>query len=211
MPLEKIIQYNPETKIFIWKIDEDFDELFDTVVITDKNMMRLFGMKSLQHQLGFMSVRRLLQQAGYNDHDLTYDNAGKPHLNDGKFISISHSHQYSAIVVSNQNVGLDIERQREKITIIGEKFADYEVTYLDRQNQDDYIRRLTVIWGIKEAIFKIKSEPGISFKDHINVPTFTLQDKAVRAWLNFNDVAEDFITDFFEIDGYTLVIAFPNS
>jgi phosphopantetheinyl transferase len=61
-------------------------------------------------------VRKLLQEASYNDFDLSYDELGKPHLKDGKHISITHSYQFSAIIISDQTVGIDIELQREKIT-----------------------------------------------------------------------------------------------
>jgi hypothetical protein len=45
-------------------------------------------MKSELHQR-FLSVRKLLQEASYNDFDLSYDELGKPHLKDGKHISIT--------------------------------------------------------------------------------------------------------------------------
>jgi phosphopantetheinyl transferase len=35
-------------------------------------------------------------------------------LKDGKHISITHSYQFSAIIISDQTVGIDIELQREK-------------------------------------------------------------------------------------------------
>ncbi|HEY0045805.1 MAG TPA: 4'-phosphopantetheinyl transferase superfamily protein [Flavobacterium sp.] len=210
MPLERIIHHNASTTIYIWKIEEDFDDLFDTVVLNDINMVRMFAMKAKQHQLGFMSVRRLLQEAGYNDHDLHYGKDGKPHLKDGKHISISHSHLYSAIVVSDKPFGIDIELQREKIIVIADKFCEYELQYLDAANESDYIRRLTIIWGIKESIFKIQNEIGISYKDHIKVTEFKLEDKQARAWLHFNDLLIDFIIDFEEIDNYSLVLASEN-
>jgi phosphopantetheinyl transferase len=48
-----------------------------------------------------------LQEASYNDFDLSYDELGKPHLKDGKHIS-THSYQFSAIIISDQTVGIDI-------------------------------------------------------------------------------------------------------
>jgi hypothetical protein len=46
------------------------------VVVNDSNLIRLQGMKSHLHQRGFLSVRKLLQEAGYNDLDLYYDELG---------------------------------------------------------------------------------------------------------------------------------------
>ena len=90
-------------------------------------------MKSESHQKGFLSVRHLLRDVGYTDQDLFYDDYGKPHLKDGKCISITHSHNFSAIIVSDKEVGIDIEMQREKIRRIAHKFIDYEFQYLNNQ------------------------------------------------------------------------------
>ena len=58
-------------------------------------------MKSDLHQRGFLSVRHLLKEVGYSDADLIYDEFGKPHLKDGKHISITHSFTFSAIIISD--------------------------------------------------------------------------------------------------------------
>ena len=207
MPLYKTINFNTTTQILVWKITESFEELFSEVQLNQKNSIRLNGMKSQLHQRGFLSVRKLLQQAGYTDFDLYYDEFGKPHLNDGKHISITHSHEFSSIIISNKTAGIDIELQREKIIKIADKFNDCQVSFI---NNEDYIKKLTVIWGAKEAIFKIRNEKGISFKDHINVQSFELNAKQNEAKLHFNNLIIDFNIHFEEIKDFTLVYAFEN-
>lgn len=211
MPLHKTINFSrsvgSSTQIFVWKITESYEELFDEVVLNDSNLKRLGGMKSELHQRGFLSVRKLLQEVGYTDFDLYYDEFGKPHLKDGKHISITHSHHFSAIIVSDQTVGIDIELQREKIIRIADKFVDEEFSYLDKNNQEEYIKKLTVIWGAKEAIFKIRNEKGISFKDHIKVKAFCLDDTESKAELHFDDIVKSFKLFHEEIEGFGLVYA----
>ena len=213
MPLFKTIHFSPSvgfnTQILIWKITEPFAELNKQVVLNESNQIRLNGMKSEMHQRAFFSVRKLLQQAGYNDFDLYYDVFGKPHLNDGKFISITHSHNFSAIIISDETVGIDIELQRNKITRIADKFCDSEFQFLD-MDSDEYIRKLTVIWGVKEAIFKIRNEKGISFKNNISVCDFDLESKQTIAELHFDNLVKDFKIYFEEIEEFTLVYAFEN-
>ena len=186
MPLYKKIQFNNNTQIFIWKITESYEQLFAEVSLNPKCQSRIAGMKSQLHQRGFLSVRKLLNEAGYTDFDLHYDEFGKPYLQDGKHISITHSHHFSSIIISNETVGIDIELQREKIIRIADKFCDAEFQYLDRQKIAQYIKKLTIIWGAKEAIFKIRNEKGISFKDHITVNEFNLNQVQTTANLNFN-------------------------
>ncbi|TDD78509.1 4'-phosphopantetheinyl transferase family protein [Flavobacterium caseinilyticum] len=214
MPLFKTINFNSTTQILIWKITEPFSELNQQIVLNESNQVRLKGMKSEMHQRAFLSVRKLLQKAGYEDLDVYYDTFGKPHLYDGKHISITHSHEFSAIIISDETVGIDIELQRVKIMKIAHKFCNSEFQFLAEdsanENKQQYIRKLTVIWGAKEAIFKIRNEKGISFKEHITVYDFNLNVKQNKSQLHFENKIQDFAVHFEEIDDFTLVYAFEN-
>ncbi|HEU4789694.1 MAG TPA: 4'-phosphopantetheinyl transferase superfamily protein [Flavobacterium sp.] len=217
MPLYKTITLNPSTQILVWEITESYQELFEAVVLNDSNINRLNGMKSEIHQRAFLSVRKLFQQVGYTDFDLYYDEFGKPHLYDGKHISITHSHQFSAIIISDEVAGIDIELQREKIIRIADKFTESEFSFLNPDEKTEYIRKLTVIWGAKEAIFKIRNEKGISFRDHIKVNPFEMDNKHTKTELHFDSIIRDFTICFEEFESnnkdgltqnFTLVYAF---
>ncbi|MFQ3173851.1 MAG: 4'-phosphopantetheinyl transferase [Flavobacterium sp.] len=212
MPLHKTINFSRNigstTQIFVWKITETYGELFDEVALNDSSLIRLGGMKSELHQRGFLSVRKLLQEAGYNDFDLYYNEFGKPHLKDGKHISITHSYEFSAIIVSDHTVGIDIELQREKIIKIASKFNDDDFHFLKVDKKEEYIRKLTVIWGAKESIFKIRNERGISFKEHIKVRAFEIEDTLAAAELHFDAIVKDFEIYFEEIENFILVYAY---
>ena len=80
MPIYKTINSEGGTEIFVWKIEESFDELSRGLILTENSRSRLEGMKSLLHQKGFLSVRQLLKHAGYQDKDLYYNEYGKPFL-----------------------------------------------------------------------------------------------------------------------------------
>lgn len=208
MSLSKTIVHDSATEILVWKITEPLDQLLREVALRDTSIMRLKGMKSEMHQRGFLSVRKLLQERGYTDFDLYYDEFGKPHLKDGRHISISHSHDFSTIILSDQNCGIDLEMQRQKITGIAHKFAAEEAKFLTDSKQIDYIRQLTVIWGAKEAIFKIRNEVGISFKDHIHVDPFEIEYKKAVALLKFGSLRLKYDVFFDEVDHFTVVYAF---
>jgi len=210
MPLHESRTHGANTQIYVWKITETFEDLFDQVLLNDTNLIRLNNMKSEMHQRGFLSVRMLLQSAGYSDRDLYYDEFGKPHLADGKHISVTHSYGFSAIIISDQNTGIDIELQREKILLIADKFIDTEFDFLEKE-AEDYIRKLTVIWGAKESIFKIRNEVGISFKDHISVFPFEINDEKTSALLTFANLNKEFSIHFEEIENFTLVYAFEKN
>ncbi|MCR4031594.1 MULTISPECIES: 4'-phosphopantetheinyl transferase family protein [Flavobacterium] len=215
MPLFQTIQFNETTKILIWEITESLDELLSKVVfLKEKTQKRLNGMKSEMHQRAFLSVRMLIQEMGFTDKDLHYDEFGKPYFDCHNYISITHSYHFAAIIISQETVGIDMELQRFKIQRIADKFTDFECNYLDPSTTEEYIKKLTVIWGAKEAIFKIRNEKGISFKDHINVSNFSLGETQTQASLHFDNLIKDFDVHYQEIKSdnfegiFTLVYAF---
>jgi 4'-phosphopantetheinyl transferase len=211
MPVYKTINFNTSTQIIVWKITESFEELRSNLVLKEKTQLRLNGMKSEMHQRAFLSVRMLLKEAGYSDFDLHYDSAGKPYFNDGKHVSITHSHHFSAIIISDETVGIDIEMQRDKIIRIADKFVNSrELSRLQQFDAQDYIKKLTVKWGAKEAIFKIRNEKGISFKEHIQVNTFEIEDKKTTAILEIENTKQEFSIYYEEFENFTLVYAFEN-
>lgn len=211
MPFYKEILFPSSTKAYIWKITEDYNDLFRAVLLKDSSLFRLEKMKSESHQKGFMAVRMLLQHLGYNDFDLEYDETGKPHLkseirNQKSEISISHSGEFSAVAISQEKIGIDMEKMKEKVLKIAPRFMD--VSHLENLSIDDQIKKSTIIWGVKESIFKLKNEVGISFPDHIYEDQFTLNDKKCCAQLHFNNKIENFDIAFDFVEDYALVCAF---
>ncbi|ULC60001.1 4'-phosphopantetheinyl transferase superfamily protein [Flaviramulus sp. BrNp1-15] len=206
MPLYKTINPNSQTTVKIWKISESYDDLIKPITLKPESLERVLGMKSELHQRGFLSVRHLLAEFGYNDEDLFYDENGKPHLKDGKQISITHSFNFSAVIVSDHIVGIDIEKQRDKITIIAHKFIDYEFDYLDK-TASDYIRKLTAIWCVKESLYKLFATPGLSFKKYFLVIPFEIIDEETVAWIDYKDKKHRYNIHFLEFEGFTCAYA----
>ncbi len=206
MPRYKIINCFHDTRVLLWNITETAETLSEGLHLTQRSLDRLRNLKSDAHRRGFLSVRQLLLSLGYQDSDLYYDQFGKPHLTDGKHISISHSFDYSAVIISDRITGIDLELRRDKIAIIADKFI--EPAFRLDKDDPDYISKLTVNWGVKEAVFKIRNEKGISFKDHIDVDLFEMSDKKTTATLHFNNLKRQFDVYFEEIEAYTIVYLF---
>jgi len=202
MPLYKTLNPNSQTTVKIWKITESYNDLIQGIDLNPKNLERVLGMKSELHQRGFLSVRHLLKEFGYTDAELHYDEDGKPYLNDGNYISITHSFTFSAIIVSKSKVGIDIEKQRDKIQRIADKFVDYEFLYLDKESED-YTRNLTLIWCIKESLYKLFATPGLSFKQHTLVIPFAFQDKKTLCWIDYEEKKYRHKANYLEFEGFT--------
>ncbi len=209
MPLYKTITVNSATKVLIWKIEESFDTLLKNIELTAKNTGRLNSMKSILHQKGFLSIRHLLALEGYTDYDLYYDTNGKPHLKDELNISITHSFIFSAIILSDTKVGIDVEKKRDKILRIAHKFTS--VKNFDKSSLTTKIRKLTAIWCAKESLYKSFNSVGLSFLNHIHVEDFGLDQKETTAIADFNNKTESYHVRFSEFEGFTCAYALINN
>jgi phosphopantetheinyl transferase len=219
MPFYKEIIINEHTVAYFWKITEDINWFKEKALLNEKSLSRLQTMQSVAHQKGFLAVRMLLQHINLTDFDLLYDGFGKPYLEEKrkkekvksleldikKYISISHSHEFSCICISNKPVGIDIEICKEKTLKISSRYMD--ISHIENLSIPDKIKKATVIWGIKESIFKLKNEKGISFPKHIFEGPFKLEDKEGAAQLIFNNNIEDFQFQFEIIEEYAFVCA----
>ena len=212
MALYKTITVSPFTRVYIWKVTESESKLSRGIDLTTNCAARLKGMKSELHRRAFLSIRHLMAEAGYQDRDLYYDDAGKPHLTDGAHISITHSNHFTGIIISaSQEVGIDIEKQRDKILRIAHKFTPIE-EYSTIANREALVRKLTIVWGAKEALYKIYATHGLSFLHHIVIEDFEMNNTTnTTGEIIYHGRSTTYSISFLEFDDFTCVYAFKNA
>ena len=198
MPIIRIIKPNDNTAVGIWKITETIGELSKLVTLSSKSRELLKKRKGSIHKLQFLSIRAILIELGYADDNLSYqDNV--PTLDDSKKISISHSNLFSCVIISDLKAGIDVQEINHKINTIAKKFIGYETSYLDV----DDLKRMTIIWNIKESIYKIANIIGLDYKTHLLVVPFNLSDNFTYAWLIYKNLKERYASYFFTIENYS--------
>jgi phosphopantetheinyl transferase len=98
-----------------------------------------------------------------------YNEAGKPLFRDypGHF-SISHSRDFVGLVYHPlDKCGIDLEELREKILVIASRFThDAEAAWVRKTHE---LEDITLIWSVKEALFKTIGGGGIHFKTQLRV------------------------------------------
>ncbi len=146
------------SKIGIWKITEDAETLKKGLVLSPNSLTRLPGMKNPER---FLAIRQLLLHYGITDEEMIYDKHGKPGLLNGRNISVSHSHNMA--VVAFGNVGVDIEKISPRVIKASHLFTRPE------QISDSTIEVLTLIWTVKEAVYKLNGSRPLEFNKHIKV------------------------------------------
>lgn len=160
-----ITQILQEKEIEIKKLDyESIDpRVLDLSILSEADQQRFHSFQSEKRQLEFYFTRVLLREFPVSQ-IISYRPSGRPVIEEGH-ISISHAR--NTIVIAhcpNKIPGVDIEFFSPKIERIKHKFlASSEEQFLDK----DPTLHLTIIWSLKEAIYKMKDQAGLIFKEHI--------------------------------------------
>ena len=204
MPFFKEISLPNNTSVYLWKINEEISDLKQHLLLTEISTNRLAKMKSESHIKGFLAVRKLLNEINYTDSDLYYDSFGKPLLKNRKNISISHSHGFACIIISDNNVGIDIELKSKKILKNISLLFNEDFILNTNENRENEITLTTFGWAIKEALFKLIPENDISFKDNILIQPFQLNENSCIANVEINNKKTTYTIHLETIENYVL-------
>lgn len=112
--------------------------------------------------------------------ELEYGPKGKPFLKNHKniFFNLSHSGDYALCVVSDREVGCDIQRMDElKMKVAKRFFAESEYKLLEGLEDDEAKRRLFYrIWVLKESFIKMT---GLGLSQEMSTFSFIFDDEEV--------------------------------
>ena len=205
MPFLKEFIINEKTKIKLWKVI--LGELVPEELNNDE--IKLFKLKKsniLREQ--FLATRKILALEN-SDYIITYDPDGKPSLNSEFNISISHSHEIAALVLSNnRKIGLDVQLKESKILNIQNKFLNkFEKLNIE---DDPSIDILTMLWTSKESIYKAVGLKGISFSKNIKIDKVIEKDKTGKGYYINGTEKVKFDLQFYYLDEYIMCYASQN-
>jgi phosphopantetheinyl transferase len=170
MPIFKTIPVSGGL-IGIWHLTETLDELCayfaeDELTAPDLNKYTFEKRKK-----EWLATRALLQQLTGEKITVSYTETGKPLLihHQYKHLSISHSQEYVAIFLHQKlEVGIDIENKNRNYNSIEKRFLS--LPEIEQVRKDPLLQCL--YWCTKEAVFKLISQDGISFKEQIHIFPF---------------------------------------
>ncbi len=120
----------------------------------------------------------------YNDLTFKINKYGKPYIEPNKiYFNISHSHEYVITIISNKEIGIDIEKIRKTpLKVINQFATENEKKYILSSNKDIY-ERIFKIYTLKEAYFKMK---GTNLNGIFNVEFIINNDKVICSDKNVN-------------------------
>ena len=134
----------------------------------------------------------------YPNEQLSYDEFGAPKLSNGKAISISHSKYIISIIVANKSASIDIEAISEKALKVAPKFLSEQELKMANDAE-----KATLIWSVKECLFKIYKKGGLTFSTDLavndikesNVECFIFEQKYT---LNYEKFEEHWLVYYFD-------------
>ena len=203
MPVS-VINDSISNDLLLWKLSETETQLSNLVNISLSSKSKLDLIKSSSQRRQFLGVQNLLNLHKIKNDMLSYDDNGKPHLLNNKFISISHSFDYCGVIVSNVKVGLDIEKFRSKILNISKKFVSESDLGLIKLNS---IENVTKVWSIKEAVFKAFGHNEIDFKKNIIIKSVNKEFNKANVLIFKNEISENYSIEIYNFSEYICCVA----
>ena len=137
---------------------ELFERLYNSVSSERREKIdRLRNEREKRLSLGaYVLLKKALSDIGIDSFSLEYGENGKPYLagSSGVYFSLSHSFERVMCVLSNTEVGCDVEKVQEKSIAVAERFFAPEEIALIKGSEDsaDMFSRL---WTLKESFLKM--------------------------------------------------------
>ena len=206
MPVINDLNLSPKTRVVIWEINESIQDLKSKVVLSQYSLKLLNQKKSEIQKKQFLAIRNIFKILSIKDNEVKYDKAGKPIFSQNKALSISHSGNYAAVIMSDHSVGIDIETINDRILKIKSKYLETELNYPSELNTETSL----IYWNIKESVFKAVDKSGIDFKKNILVPPLDIKKNVVKSWYINDDKIYSFDTRFKISKKYTLAFVIKN-
>ena len=153
----------PEGWIAVWHVTESCDELAGLCSCADRETGA--GYRSEGRRREWYAWRALLRSLE-GDVEVSYDGCGAPYI-EGRadvFISVSHTGDYVAVMLSDHRCGLDLEMaDRDFARVKSRYISSDEERFLSMAYAE------AILWCAKEAAYKWNNENGLELRDDIKV------------------------------------------
>lgn len=168
MSMIESIQTSDDANIYFWKTTEDSSFFLNQMPWDDKQIRWLNSIHP-QKKREYMASRYLIFTiTGKLDAHLYKDESGKLHFQEeGEYLSVSHSGEYVALMVSKKPAGVDLQKYQDKIIRIADRFLNpNEKAWLHSIDAWN-VQTLCTCWCIKEAVYKANGQKGVQFAQQI--------------------------------------------
>ena len=164
MPLIRHIQFS-FSRLLVWAVSEPESELFVRAELSAFDREILSRLNGERRRSEWLAVRAALRETfPETDLSIVYSPEGAPLLSgNGRFISVSHTEGYAAVLLSDRPCGVDIERPNRNFGRVASRFLS------EKERQRFGEARYGILWGAKEALFKAGGKSGVDFQRDMEI------------------------------------------
>jgi 4'-phosphopantetheinyl transferase EntD len=194
----------------VWKLTETEEQLLSGLNLSEEETLLFSALKNKRRRAEWLATRILLQELFHQHCTITYLPNGKPMLVSPRhYFSLSHSKDFVAVIVSpSKEVGIDVEKRRDNIFDLKEKFlSPAELNTV--QPSDNLL--LHLYWGAKEAMYKMYSRYQPLFTEHLSLKNIDTQNKKATGIFFQENICKEVEIHFQEIEDNLLVYAWEES
>ena len=194
-----IIQTINSNAVFIdlMEMDENDYEKYVSV-LTDFEIQKLESINHPLKKLEF-AASRFLKHHRFENKLINYDETGAPLVDNGPFISLSHTKKHVALAFCDEfRIGVDIETISEKSILTQRRFITEKEKQLFKTSDS---HDMTLLWSLKETMYKLSDRNELLFQQHLlieerNDNNFTGKVLHKSGFITYNLTAFTF-PDFF--------------
>jgi 4'-phosphopantetheinyl transferase len=202
MPLYLKETFDNNTILALWKITESREELtqllnFSVQDISSRN----------KESMHWFASRVLIKFLFPNEEVvLMKDEHNKPSLligNKAFHISITHSHQMAAVIVSTDKlVAIDLELIDSRVDRVSKKFVSIEeFRCLDSPPST---QALTTIWSAKESLYKLYGKRNLDFRLNLFIEPFIASATQLDGFITLDDNSLKYTIEKRLVEDYVL-------
>lgn len=154
------------SQLGVWRKDETVAELLALSSLCDSEKEEYNLIANDRRRSEWLATRLLLNRMTGFSQSILHTESGKPYLSgDARFISISHSLNMVAVMLSDANVGIDIERIHSRTTKVRGKFlTGKEPDWCTTDEQH------TFVWTVKESAYKLVDDTLLHDEVEVDKP-----------------------------------------
>lgn len=183
-------QITKDSWVVLWKIEEDLPFYLSYLGISEESLASISGVTHPQKKLEWLASRCCakfaVEQCGLTYSGIDKDEYSNPYLPNHPyaFISISHTSEYTATVVSfRDEVGIDLEKISSKLQVVAHKFLSES----ERSHANSDLTYLCIYWCAKESLYKWYGKKNLSFKQNIYIAPFSIDSTMIEGVIQFED------------------------
>ncbi len=190
----------------IWELTEPPSSLLSAFNFSETERIEFGKIKFEKRKTEYLATRLLLECLLNEKTEIVYLSSGKPTLKNNPLnISISHSANLVAILISAHKIGIDVEIENRPIDKVVHRFLS-QTEMLDVQNSMNEQKTKIIYWGAKESIFKTTDFNGVKFDRQISISPFNLEPEGCFSGkLTMEEVEESYKIWYFSYQNNSIV------